>query len=323
MRSPSPSAICADGRRPVLLSRGHDPGCTTEACDFRDSLAPLQAAGYTVLGISPDPPEKLRRFRERDGLTYDLLSDPDHVALDAYGTWGEKTNYGKTYQGVIRSTFVIDPDGPHPASAVQREGDRPRRPGAHARWVSTLLTRSTAAGDLSGCRSARVAPGRAHRDHEQHERTTHGGASEQSRCAASAYAPVTAPSATARISSCVTIPPERPHDRPRQVATANASTAAAPIAVSTTSAIALSIDAGVAGRRGPDLPHHESRRSPAPRGPAAPLRCGPTACVLMRRQSPCRSTGLSDFSRPWSECSARTHITCRSTLDSHPPLWDD
>jgi thioredoxin-dependent peroxiredoxin len=87
------------------------PGCTTEACDFRDSLAPLQAAGYTVLGISPDAPEKLRRFRERDGLTYDLLSDPDHAALNAYGAWGEKTNYGKVYQGVIRSTFVIDADG--------------------------------------------------------------------------------------------------------------------------------------------------------------------------------------------------------------------
>ena len=87
------------------------PGCTTEACDFRDSLAPLQAAGYTVLGISPDQPEKLRRFRERDALPYDLLSDPDHEALNAYGAWGEKKNYGKTYQGVIRSTFVIDADG--------------------------------------------------------------------------------------------------------------------------------------------------------------------------------------------------------------------
>lgn len=87
------------------------PGCTTEACDFRDSLAALQAAGYTVLGISPDQPDKLRRFRERDTLTYGLLSDPGHVALDAYGTWGEKTNYGRTYQGVIRSTFVIDVDG--------------------------------------------------------------------------------------------------------------------------------------------------------------------------------------------------------------------
>lgn len=87
------------------------PGCTTEACDFRDSLAPLQAAGYTVLGISRDEPEKLRRFRERDGLTYDLLSDPDHAMHEAYGAWGEKTNYGKTVVGVLRSTFVIGPDG--------------------------------------------------------------------------------------------------------------------------------------------------------------------------------------------------------------------
>ncbi|WP_236968300.1 thioredoxin-dependent thiol peroxidase [Microbacterium aurantiacum] len=87
------------------------PGCTTEACDFRDSLAPLQAAGYTVLGISRDEPAKLREFRERDGLTYDLLSDPDHSVHEAYGAWGEKTNYGKTVLGVIRSTFVIDGDG--------------------------------------------------------------------------------------------------------------------------------------------------------------------------------------------------------------------
>ncbi|WP_194409061.1 thioredoxin-dependent thiol peroxidase [Microbacterium cremeum] len=87
------------------------PGCTTEACDFRDSLAPLQAAGYTILGISRDEPEKLRRFRERDGLTYDLLSDPDHKVHDEYGVWGEKVNYGKTFMGVIRSTFVIDEQG--------------------------------------------------------------------------------------------------------------------------------------------------------------------------------------------------------------------
>ena len=80
MRSPSPSATCA-ARGVVLFfyPEAMTPGCTTEACDFRDSLAPLQAAGYTVLGISPDQPEKLRRFRERDGLTYDLLSDPDHA----------------------------------------------------------------------------------------------------------------------------------------------------------------------------------------------------------------------------------------------------
>ncbi|MDJ1112976.1 thioredoxin-dependent thiol peroxidase [Microbacterium dauci] len=87
------------------------PGCTTEACDFRDSLAPLQAAGYTVVGISRDEPAKLTEFRERDGLTYDLLSDPDHAVHNAYGAWGEKMNYGKVVEGVIRSTFVIDADG--------------------------------------------------------------------------------------------------------------------------------------------------------------------------------------------------------------------
>jgi peroxiredoxin Q/BCP len=87
------------------------PGCTTEACDFRDSLAPLQAAGYTVLGISRDDAATLRRFRERDSLPYDLLSDPDHAVHDAYGAWGEKMNYGKLVEGVIRSTFVIDAEG--------------------------------------------------------------------------------------------------------------------------------------------------------------------------------------------------------------------
>ena len=87
------------------------PGCTTEACDFRDSLAPLQAAGYAVLGISRDEPEKLRRFRERDALTFDLLSDPDHAVHEAYGAWGEKLNYGKKVTGVLRSTFVIGADG--------------------------------------------------------------------------------------------------------------------------------------------------------------------------------------------------------------------
>ena len=87
------------------------PGCTKEACDFRDSLAPLQAAGYAVVGISRDEPAKLRAFRERDGLTYELLSDPDHAVHEAYGAWGEKMNYGKRVEGVIRSTFVIDADG--------------------------------------------------------------------------------------------------------------------------------------------------------------------------------------------------------------------
>ncbi|MEZ3159992.1 thioredoxin-dependent thiol peroxidase [Microbacterium sp. BWT-B31] len=87
------------------------PGCTKEACDFRDSLAPLQAAGYTVLGISRDDTAKLRQFRERDALTYDLLSDPDHAVHEAYGAWGEKLNYGKRVEGVIRSTFVLDAEG--------------------------------------------------------------------------------------------------------------------------------------------------------------------------------------------------------------------
>ena len=113
----------ADGK-PVSLSalRGQQvivyfypaamtPGCTKQACDFRDSLSALAAAGVTVLGISPDTPAKLARFRERDQLTFPLLSDPDHQALEAYGAYGEKMLYGKATVGVIRSTFVIDPDG--------------------------------------------------------------------------------------------------------------------------------------------------------------------------------------------------------------------
>jgi peroxiredoxin Q/BCP len=87
------------------------PGCTTQACDFRDSLDSLAAAGFTVLGLSPDRPEKLAQFRERDGLTFPLLSDPDRSTLEAYGAYGEKKLYGKTVQGVIRSTFVIGEDG--------------------------------------------------------------------------------------------------------------------------------------------------------------------------------------------------------------------
>jgi peroxiredoxin Q/BCP len=87
------------------------PGCTKQACDFRDSLAALQAAGYAVLGISPDKPEKLARFRERDAVTFPLLSDVDKSVLSAYGAFGEKTMYGKKVTGVIRSTFVVDEAG--------------------------------------------------------------------------------------------------------------------------------------------------------------------------------------------------------------------
>ena len=87
------------------------PGCTKEACDFRDSLVRLQHAGYDVVGISPDKPEKLARFAEKESLTYPLLSDPDRAVLGAYGAYGEKTLYGKKVTGVIRSTIVVGPDG--------------------------------------------------------------------------------------------------------------------------------------------------------------------------------------------------------------------
>ena len=87
------------------------PGCTTQACDFTDSLDSLKAAGYEVLGISPDSPAKLAKFRARDHLTITLLSDPDREVLTAYGAFGEKLLYGKTVEGVIRSTVVVGEDG--------------------------------------------------------------------------------------------------------------------------------------------------------------------------------------------------------------------
>ena len=87
------------------------PGCTKQACDFRDNLSSLRSAGYAVVGISPDKPEKLAKFRERDSVNFPLLSDPERATLQAYGAYGEKKNYGKTYLGVIRSTFIVDPEG--------------------------------------------------------------------------------------------------------------------------------------------------------------------------------------------------------------------
>ncbi|MEU6194980.1 thioredoxin-dependent thiol peroxidase [Streptomyces sp. NPDC047061] len=87
------------------------PGCTKQACDFTDNLSLLADAGYDVLGISPDAPEKLGKFREKENLRVTLLADPDKKALDAYGAYGEKMNYGKTYLGVIRSTIIVDEDG--------------------------------------------------------------------------------------------------------------------------------------------------------------------------------------------------------------------
>jgi thioredoxin-dependent peroxiredoxin len=87
------------------------PGCTKEACDFRDNLGVLADAGLTVLGISPDTPEKLAKFRDKESLNFSLLADPGRDVLKAYGAYGEKTMYGKKTVGVIRSTFVIGTDG--------------------------------------------------------------------------------------------------------------------------------------------------------------------------------------------------------------------
>src|ERR1700761_8754778 len=121
--APDFTLLDADGQ-PVSLSSFRDqrvivyfypaamtPGCTTQACDFRDNLAELNGAGITVLGISPDKPAKLAKFRDKEGLTFPLLSDADHTVHQVYGTWGEKKLYGKVTVGVIRSTFVIGADG--------------------------------------------------------------------------------------------------------------------------------------------------------------------------------------------------------------------
>jgi peroxiredoxin Q/BCP len=113
----------ADGRKVSLAAlRGQrviiyfypaamTPGCTTQACDFRDSEQALAAAGLAVLGVSPDSPAKLAKFREKESLNFPLLSDPDHATGDAYRAYGEKTMYGKKSMGVIRSTFVVGADG--------------------------------------------------------------------------------------------------------------------------------------------------------------------------------------------------------------------
>jgi thioredoxin-dependent peroxiredoxin len=122
-RAPSFSLSDADGEtvklsdfkgRKVIVyfyPAASTPGCTKQACDFRDSMAELNEAGLDVIGISPDKPEKLAKFRDAEHLTFPLLSDPERKVLTAWGTFGEKTMYGKTVQGVIRSTFVVDETG--------------------------------------------------------------------------------------------------------------------------------------------------------------------------------------------------------------------
>ncbi|MCU0283702.1 MAG: thioredoxin-dependent thiol peroxidase [Candidatus Nanopelagicales bacterium] len=101
------------GQRVVLYAypAAMTPGCTTQACDFRDSLDALAAAGLAVVGLSPDSPAQLAAFRAKEGLTFPLASDEDRSVLTAYGAFGEKSLYGKVVTGVIRSTFVIDGDG--------------------------------------------------------------------------------------------------------------------------------------------------------------------------------------------------------------------
>jgi peroxiredoxin Q/BCP len=101
------------GRKVVLYfyPAASTPGCTTQACDFRDNLASLRGAGYEVLGISPDTQAKQKKFAEAEHVPYPLLCDPSREVLEAYGTWGEKKLYGKTVIGVIRSTFVLDEQG--------------------------------------------------------------------------------------------------------------------------------------------------------------------------------------------------------------------
>lgn len=100
------------------------PGCTTEACDFRDSYADFEKAGYRLVGVSPDPPQENARFREKEGLPFPLLSDEDHSLAESLGAWGTKKVYGKEVEGLIRSTFVFDEDGEmtHEYRSVRAEG---------------------------------------------------------------------------------------------------------------------------------------------------------------------------------------------------------
>jgi thioredoxin-dependent peroxiredoxin len=100
--------------QPVVLyfyPKADTPGCTTQACGIRDHRADYEAAGAVVLGVSPDPVDAVKKFADKQSLNFRLLADEDHAVCDLYGVWGEKTNYGRTYWGAQRSTFIIDPDG--------------------------------------------------------------------------------------------------------------------------------------------------------------------------------------------------------------------
>jgi peroxiredoxin Q/BCP len=118
--------ILSSGRKAVVYfyPAASTPGCTTEACDFRDSLESLQGAGYAVVGVSPDSRKALVRFARQQSLTFPLAADEDHAVLEAWGAWGEKSLYGKTVTGVIRSTVVVGTDGrvEHAAYNVRAKG---------------------------------------------------------------------------------------------------------------------------------------------------------------------------------------------------------
>jgi peroxiredoxin Q/BCP len=108
------SRLLAQADRGVIVyfyPKASTPGCTTEACDFRDNLNTLKGAGYMVVGISADQMPALERFAEKQGLNFPLASDPDRAVLEPWGAWGEKTSYGRTTLGIIRSTVVVAPDG--------------------------------------------------------------------------------------------------------------------------------------------------------------------------------------------------------------------
>jgi peroxiredoxin Q/BCP len=115
------------------------PGCTGQSCDFRDSDAPLRAAGFTILGVSPDPVEKLAKFKEEYHLPFDLLSDPNHTVAAKYGAWGTKKNYGKEYEGLIRTTVVLDAAG-----KIERLYPNARAKGHVARLRRELLDSAAA-----------------------------------------------------------------------------------------------------------------------------------------------------------------------------------
>ncbi|HET8740431.1 MAG TPA: thioredoxin-dependent thiol peroxidase [Acidimicrobiia bacterium] len=101
------------GKKYVMFfyPRAMTPGCTTESCDFRDSYTEFIEAGYEVIGVSPDPPSRNRKFKDKERLTFDLLSDEDHSLAESLGAWGSKKLYGKTMEGLIRSTFVVNENG--------------------------------------------------------------------------------------------------------------------------------------------------------------------------------------------------------------------